>query len=168
MAVCGVGSDGAALPECAHVQVRHGNGLDCAGLGWAGLGWRDCACLRACASGLPACLRVWPACLLPSPVYPPSQPPAPLPLPSCPVPPRSVIRRSTTLLVVSGEFWLFNKRPTRRSLAALLLMVGGAIFAGLTDLTYNLKGYVWVSICVVSTAAYLLLIRKLQESTGEH
>ena len=166
MAVCGVGSDGAALPECAHVQVRHGNGLDCAGLGWAGLGWaglgwaggtaRACvparlACLPACASGLPACC-----------------PPAPLPLPSCPVPPRSVIRRSTTLLVVSGEFWLFNKRPTRRSLAALLLMVGGAIFAGLTDLTYNLKGYVWVSICVVSTAAYLLLIRKLQESTGEH
>ena len=53
---------------------------------------------------------------------------------------RSVIRRSTTLLVVSGEFWLFNKRPSRRSLAALLLMVCGAVVAGLTDLTFNLPG----------------------------
>lgn len=27
--------------------------------------------------------------------------------------------------------------------------------------------YVWVSICVISTAAYLLLIKRLQDSTGE-
>lgn len=54
--------------------------------------------------------------------------------------PCSVIRRSTTLLVVTGEFWLFNKRPTRRSLVALLLMVGGALVAGATDLTFNLPG----------------------------
>ena len=53
---------------------------------------------------------------------------------------RSVIRRSTTLLVVSGEFWLFKKRPSQRSLAALLLMVCGAVVAGLTDLTFNLPG----------------------------
>ncbi|KAL4449009.1 hypothetical protein ABPG77_007726 [Micractinium sp. CCAP 211/92] len=82
------------------------------------------------------------------------------------VPMFSVIRRSTTLFVVSGEFWLFNKRPSHRSLAALLLMVGGAVVAGLTDLTYSPAGYAWVSLCVVSTAAYLLLIRKLQETTG--
>ncbi|KAL4422650.1 hypothetical protein ABPG75_008847 [Micractinium tetrahymenae] len=82
------------------------------------------------------------------------------------VPMFSVIRRSTTLFVVAGEFWLFHKRPSRRSLAALLLLLGGAVVAGLTDLTFNAAGYVWVSVCVVSTAAYLLLIRKLQESTG--
>ncbi len=86
--------------------------------------------------------------------------------PAQPHPGCSVIRRSTTLFVVSGEFWLFNKRPSHRSLAALLLMVGGAVVAGLTDLTYSPAGYAWVSLCVVSTAAYLLLIRKLQETTG--
>ena len=68
--------------------------------------------------------------------------------------------------MVAGEYWMFAKRPTRRSLAALLLMVGGAVVAGMTDLTFSLPGYTWVSICVASTAAYLLLIRKLQESTG--
>lgn len=115
-----------------------------------------------------------PGCEAPAlPLYScvPLQPPWPprLPLTATGSSParRSVIRRSTTLFVVSGEFWLFNKRPSRRSLAALLLMVGGAVVAGLTDLTFNPAGYAWVSLCVVSTAAYLLLIRKLQESTGE-
>lgn len=77
-----------------------------------------------------------------------------------------MIRRSTTLLVVAGEYSLFAKHPSRRSLAALALMVGGAVVAGASDLTFSLPGYIWVSICVVSTAAYLLLIKKLQDSTG--
>ena len=47
-----------------------------------------------------------------------------------------------------------------------MLMLTGAIVAGATDLTYSLPGYIWVSICVVSTAMYLLLIRLLKDSTG--
>lgn len=46
-------------------------------------------------------------------------------------------------------------------------MVGGAVVAGLTDLTFSGPGYAWVSLCVVSTAVYLLLIKKLKDSTGE-
>ena len=45
-------------------------------------------------------------------------------------------------------------------------MLTGAIVAGATDLTYSLPGYIWVAICVVSTAMYLLLIRLLKDSTG--
>lgn len=45
-------------------------------------------------------------------------------------------------------------------------MVSGAIIAGATDLSYSLPGYIWVAICAVSTAAYLLLIRKLSDKTG--
>ena len=45
-------------------------------------------------------------------------------------------------------------------------MLTGAVIAGATDLTYNLPGYIWVSICAVSTAVYLLLIRLLKEQTG--
>lgn len=135
----------------------------------------------------------------------------------------SVMRRSTTLLVVAGEARLFGKRPTRRSLAALLVMLGGAVVAGLSDLTFrcatnqqqqtpgvraavggikrtggtavkttdgspwlggspltpglppplpggpgpcSLPGYVWVSICVASTAAYLLCMKQLENSAG--
>lgn len=41
------------------------------------------------------------------------------------VPMFSVIRRSTTLLVVLGEFWVFNKRPTRAAAVRRGLGTGG-------------------------------------------
>ena len=46
-------------------------------------------------------------------------------------------------------------------------MVVGAIIAGATDLSYSVPGYIWVAICAISTAAYLLLIRKLSDKTGK-
>lgn len=82
------------------------------------------------------------------------------------VPMNSVLRRSTVILVVIGEWRLFSKRPTGRSLVALALMLGGATVAGLSDLTFSLPGYLWVSVCIFGTAAYLLLIRLLKDSTG--
>lgn len=45
-------------------------------------------------------------------------------------------------------------------------MIAGAITAGATDLSYSLPGYVYVSICAVSTAVYLILIRFIKERTG--
>lgn len=46
-------------------------------------------------------------------------------------------------------------------------MVIGAVVAGVTDLTFSVPGYIWVGICIVSTAIYLLLIRLLKDRTGE-
>ena len=45
-------------------------------------------------------------------------------------------------------------------------MITGAITAGATDLSYSLPGYVYVAICAVSTAVYLILIRLIRERTG--
>ena len=50
---------------------------------------------------------------------------------------------------------------------SIVVMLIGAVVAGATDLTYSLPGYIWVSICAISTAMYLLLIRALKDSTGE-
>jgi len=50
---------------------------------------------------------------------------------------------------------------------SIFVMVSGAIVAGATDLSYSLPGYIWVAICAVSTAVYLLLIRKLSDKTGK-
>lgn len=82
------------------------------------------------------------------------------------VPMFSVFRRSTTLIVVIGEFFMFNKLPSKACMCAILVMLIGAVTAGATDLTYSLPGYIWVTICAVSTAMYLLLIRALKDSTG--
>ena len=49
---------------------------------------------------------------------------------------------------------------------AILVMIAGAIIAGITDLTFSLPGYIWVAICAVSTAAYLLLIKYLKDESG--
>lgn len=49
---------------------------------------------------------------------------------------------------------------------SIVLMVTGAVIAGATDLTYSLPGYVYVAICAVSTAVYLVLIRVLKDRTG--
>ena len=83
------------------------------------------------------------------------------------VPMYSCLRRSTTLLVVLGEARLFHRRPSRAAAAALAAMVGGAALAGASDLSFSLPGYCWTGVCVCSTAAYLLLICRLRESTGE-
>lgn len=50
---------------------------------------------------------------------------------------------------------------------AIMVMVTGAVIAGATDLTFSVPGYIWVAICAVSTAVYLLLIRLLKDKTGE-
>ena len=50
---------------------------------------------------------------------------------------------------------------------AIVLMVTGAIIAGATDLNYSMAGIIYVAICAVSTAVYLLLIRLLKDKTGE-
>jgi drug/metabolite transporter (DMT)-like permease len=49
---------------------------------------------------------------------------------------------------------------------AIILMVTGAIIAGATDLNFSMAGIVYVSVCAVSTAVYLLLIRLLKDKTG--
>ncbi|KAL3162906.1 hypothetical protein ABBQ32_009349 [Trebouxia sp. C0010 RCD-2024] len=82
------------------------------------------------------------------------------------VPMFSVFRRSTTLIVVVGEYFMFRKLPSKSCMGAIVIMLSGALIAGATDLTYSLPGYIWVTICAISTAMYLLLIRALKDSTG--
>ena len=78
----------------------------------------------------------------------PSPPPPPLP---------SVLRRATTLFVVAGEYLVWRRSPSPAV---------GAVAAGATDLTFSAPGYAWVAVSVVSTAAYLILIRALKDKTG--
>jgi hypothetical protein len=52
------------------------------------------------------------------------------------------------------------------SMLSILVMVAGAAMAGATDLSFRSKGYAWVSICITSTAAYLILIRMIGKNTG--
>ena len=50
---------------------------------------------------------------------------------------------------------------------SILVMIVGAVIAGATDLSYSLPGYIYVSVCAVSTAVYLILIRLISDKTGK-
>ena len=82
------------------------------------------------------------------------------------VPMFGALRRSTTLITVLGEYLAFGKVTPASSMAAILVMVTGAALAGATDLSFNATGYAWVGVCVVSTAAFLILIRMLGKELG--
>ncbi len=69
-----------------------------------------------------------------------------------------------TACCVVSRTWKTNLYVLQGSIVVMLI---GAIIAGATDLTYSLPGYIWVSVCAISTAMYLLLIRALKDSTGE-
>jgi solute carrier family 35 len=68
--------------------------------------------------------------------------------------------------VVAGEYMVWGRTPSPAAGAAIGAMVVGAVAAGATDLTFSAPGYAWVTVCVLSTAAYLILIRALKDRTG--
>uniref|UniRef100_A0A7S1SSC3 Sugar phosphate transporter domain-containing protein n=1 Tax=Tetraselmis chuii TaxID=63592 RepID=A0A7S1SSC3_9CHLO len=86
------------------------------------------------------------------------------------VPMFSVLRRSTSLVVVGINYVLYRTFPSMNSLSALLVMAAGAIVAGMSDMTYNSVGYFWTFVCIFSTAAYLTAIKwsKERSGVGEH
>jgi len=75
------------------------------------------------------------------------------------VPMFSVLRRSTSMVVVLLNFVIYGTVPDRSNMGALLTMVVGAVVAGMTDLTYSRIGYLWTITCVFTTAAYLIAIK---------
>lgn len=82
------------------------------------------------------------------------------------VPMFGVLRRATTLLTAAGEYLAFGTVTPASSMLSVVVMVSGAAMAGATDLSFSAKGYAWVSVCIASTAAYLILIRKIGKNTG--
>lgn len=72
------------------------------------------------------------------------------------------LRRFTLLLTVILEVVWFGKRHTRTTYFSVGIMILGAIIAALTDLTFNLRGYVAVFTNNLFTAAYLVMIKNVK------
>ncbi|XRA99106.1 UDP-N-acetylglucosamine/UDP-glucose/GDP-mannose transporter [Pycnococcus provasolii] len=82
------------------------------------------------------------------------------------VPMFNVIRRTSVLPVLVGEYLIYNRVPSLPSGGAIALMVAGAWVAGIGDMDYNALGYFWAVVCVICTCAYLLLLKRVKESSG--
>lgn len=81
------------------------------------------------------------------------------------VPMFSTLRKATALLVLVGERVFLGRQAPAPIWAAISVMCSGGLIAGATDLTFSLPGYVFVSICCVATALYLVLIVRVGAST---
>lgn len=61
-----------------------------------------------------------------------------------------------------GEFQMFGKVISKNAIGSIMIMLLGGLVGVSNDLSYNFWGYFYISVCCVSTALYLLLIRKLK------
>lgn len=82
------------------------------------------------------------------------------------VPMFSTLRKGTALLVLIGERLVLKKKASSAVWASISVMCAGGVIAGFTDLTGSLPGYIFVAICCVSTAMYLILIVRVGSSSG--
>ena len=74
------------------------------------------------------------------------------------IPMFATLRKSTALIVLTLETSILRKKSSSAIWASILVMVFGGLLAGITDLSFNLIGYILVTLCCFSTAFYLVLI----------
>lgn len=82
------------------------------------------------------------------------------------IPMFTVLRRFTLLLTVAAEWFILGKRADRPVLACVLVMIGGALLAALSDLSFDIIGYSWILVNNLCTASSSVVLKqKLSTST---
>jgi len=76
------------------------------------------------------------------------------------------LRRFTMVFTISLEYILLRKIQPMQTVGAVVLMVGGALVAAATDLTFDLKGYCAIFANDVCTALYMVLVKRSPEAAG--
>ena len=76
------------------------------------------------------------------------------------IPMFNTLRRLTTLITMSGEYYLTKHSESRSVKLSVWIMILGAVIAGLADFDFSLIGYILVGLNCFTTAAYLLCIKK--------
>src|SRR5438105_3221777 len=72
------------------------------------------------------------------------------------VPMVTIFKNTNNIFVAVGDALLYSNVPSRGVISTLLLMLVAAIMAGLNDLEYSFRGYVWTfANCLASTAFVL-------------
>jgi len=80
------------------------------------------------------------------------------------IPMFNTLRRASTVLTMLGEWTLLGRSSSVRVQASVWLMLASALLSGVSDMDFSLIGYGLVLLNCLFTAAYLLLIQKLDVS----
>jgi hypothetical protein len=70
------------------------------------------------------------------------------------VPLVTIFKNVTNIAIMAGD-WYFYQQPTSLPIVlSLLLMLAGAVMAGLADIAFSPLGYTWMALNCLATAAY--------------
>ena len=75
------------------------------------------------------------------------------------IPMVTLLKNLTNLLSILGDLFFYGKRYTFGVWASLALMTLSAAVGAVTDLQFDLVGYLWMSINCISTAGYALYLK---------
>ncbi|CBI15984.3 unnamed protein product, partial [Vitis vinifera] len=79
----------------------------------------------------------------------------------------TILKNVTNILTAIGEYYIFHKHQNQKVWTAMFLMIISAISGGITDLSFNLKGYVWQILNCVLTASYSLTLRLVMDKAKQ-
>ncbi|KAK9768508.1 GDP-mannose transporter into the lumen of the Golgi [Basidiobolus ranarum] len=76
------------------------------------------------------------------------------------VPLFTIFKNLTIILVAYGEKVMFRIPVTSWMLVSFILMILSSLVGGWNDIEFNLEGYIWMFVNCLSSASYVLQIRK--------
>ena len=70
------------------------------------------------------------------------------------IPVLTVFKNMTNLMIAFGDWYFFGQTVTPAIIGSFVVMTAGSLLVGFTDLEFNLRGYVWMSMnCLAQVTA---------------
>jgi drug/metabolite transporter (DMT)-like permease len=71
----------------------------------------------------------------------------------------ALLKNCQVVIVCLLEFVLLRNKPGKMTIASLSVIVFGSFCGSVTDLEFNLLGYIWMAIAVTTSAVYYISIK---------
>lgn len=75
------------------------------------------------------------------------------------IPMVSLLKNCQVVLVCFLEFLILKAKPSALSMVSLLIIVIASVCGSLTDLEFNLRGYLWMCTAILSSSLYYISIK---------
>ena len=78
----------------------------------------------------------------------------------------TIFKNISIILIAMGDVRWFDGRMTPLMLISFALIIGSAVLGGIADLTFNIRGYLWMLSNCLASAAFVLYMRGAIRSVG--
>ncbi|KAN0031498.1 hypothetical protein ACTFIV_005362 [Dictyostelium citrinum] len=84
------------------------------------------------------------------------------------IPMYSALKRLVAVVILIMEYFILKKVSPPKIIASVVVMVIGAVVAGITDLSFNSLGYTLVLLSCVFQASYLIYVKKVANNMSTY